>query len=279
MKIVCTNTNGDSMTIQYAFPFYYVSCDGLMSYTCDIATAEPYIPGEVYQGSHNPKRTLLLTFAVKHREYWNLRDTVYQVFGKPGTFLWFPDTGDQRSINYYVESIEFSDPNSQGFRQCSVSLICPFPFFSGKETVVSMAYWKKNITLPFVMHSPFIIGERIAEQIKNIYNPQPINVGMIITFSSSDGEVTNPSLQNMTTGESFELSGSISPGTGIIVDTITGQKSAGYLNDPQGFDLWDYSKNDWIQLHPGDNVLRYDADSGLEYLDVTIQYSQLFIGG
>jgi hypothetical protein len=250
-----------------------------MEYTCNIATAEPYIPGDVYQGSHNPKRNLVLEFAIKHKDYWALRETIYSVFGSQGTFTWIPDLGDQRTIEYYVESIELSDPNSQGYRRCIVSLICPFPFFSGLQTTIQMSYWGKNITLPFTMQSPFTIGTRISDQIKNIYNPQPINVGMIITFSSSGGDVTNPSLQNMTTGESFELTASLSEGVQVAVSTVTGKKSAGYVGDPQGFDLWDYETNDWIQLHPGDNVLRYDAQSGVEYLDVSIQYSQLFIGG
>lgn len=279
MKIVCTNINGDGLTVQYSFPFFYVSCDGLMNYTNNISTAEPYIPGEVYQGSHAPKRVLSLIFAVKHKDYWNLRETVYNVFGSPGNFQWYPDVGNVRNISYYTENIEFSDPNSQGFRQCLVSLVCPFPFFTGEETTVQMSYWEKNITLPFTMTSPFVIGTRIQEQIVNIPNPQPINVGIIANFSADGGDVTNPSLQNLTTGESFELSAALSAGTSIYVNTINGEKRFGYTNDPQGFDMWDYNSNDWIQLHPGDNVLRFDAEEGLQFLNVSITYSQLYLGG
>ncbi len=279
MKIVCINDSGESLTVQYAFPFYYVSCDGLMTYTSNVVTAEPYIPGEVYQGSHNPKRNLVLTFAVRHQDYWALRDQVYSVFGMPGQFVWEPDTGERRSIRYYVESIELSDPNSQGFRQFNVSLVCPFPFFSGVQNTVQMAYWKKCMTLPFIMHSPFKIGERVSEQIKNIYNPQSINIGIKAVFTAVNGEVTNPSLQNLSTGESFKLDAFLSSGSSVSVNTLNGQKYAGYLDEPQPFNLWNYQVNDWIQLHSGDNLLRYDADSGLKYLDVSISYSQLYLGG
>jgi hypothetical protein len=280
MKIVCTNQHGESLTVQYSFPFYYVSCEGLMSYTNDIATAEPYIAGEVYQGSHNPRRTMLLEFAVRRQDYWNLRSVIYSVFGSSGTFTWHPDEGEVRSILYYTESIEIADPNTMGFRHCSVSLVCPFPFFSGMEQTVPMSYWQKGITLPFVMHSPFVIGTRVQEQIKNIHNPQPVSVGIKAIFAANGGAVTNPGLQNLSTGESFQLEVSLSPGDAVYVSTSDGHKAAGFLSDdPQPFDLWDYASNDWIQLHPGDNLLRFDADSGLEYLDVSILYAQLYLGG
>lgn len=279
MKIVCTSSNGDALTVQYAFPFYYVSCEGLMTYSSDVFTAEPYIPGEVYQGSHNPKRNLILNFAVKHREYWKLRETVYKVFGASGTFTWYPDYGEQRFIDYYVESIEFSDPNSRGYRECSVSLICPFPFFSGQELTVQMSYWKKLITLPFVMHSPFKIGERISQQIVTITNLQPINVGIRAVFTANGGDVYLPELQNLTTGESFRLNVSIPAGSSVEVVTSNGQKRARVLDDPQNVDIWNYDENDWLQLHAGDNALRYDASSGIEHLDVAIYYSQLYLGG
>ena len=280
MKIVCTNQYGESLTVRYSFPFYYVSCEGLMSYTNDIATAEPYIPGEVYQGSHNPRRTLLLEFAVRRRDYWSLRSMIYSVFGSTGTFTWHPDEGEARSISYYTESIEIADPNTMGFRHCSVSLVCPFPFFSGMEQTVPMSYWQKNITLPFVMHSPFVIGKRVQEQIKNIPNPQPVNVGITVTFTANGGNVSNPSLQNLSTGESFQLEAFLSPGESVYANTSNGHKAAGYLgDDAQTPDIWDYAANDWLQLHPGDNLLRYDADSGLEHLDVSIIYSQLYLGG
>ncbi len=280
MKLICTNDYGESLTVQYAFPFYYVSCDGLMAYTSNVVTVEPYIAGEVYQGSHNPKRNLVLTFAVRHQDYWGIRDRVYSVFGAPGQFTWEPDEGAQRSIRYYVESIELSDPNSQGFRQYSVSLVCPFPFFSGAQNTIKMSYWKKCMTLPFTMHSPFKVGERVSEQIKNIYNPQPISIGIKAVFTAINGEVANPGLQNLSTGESFKLDGFLPSGSSMLVSTLNGQKYAQYLlEEPQPFDLWDYQANDWIQLRPGDNLLRYDADSGLEYLDVSVSYSQLYLGG
>lgn len=279
MKIICTSASGNSITIQYAFPFFYVSCEGLMTYTNNIITAKPYIPGEIYQGSHNPKRPMELVFAVKHKDYWALRETVYSVFGEKGLFQWYPDVGNWRSIEYYVENIQCSDPNSQGFRQFNISLVCPFPFFSGVQTTVQMSYWRKNIMLPFVMQSPFTIGTRIMEQIKNIPNPQPINIGLLITFTARNGVVTNPSFQNLTTGESFTLNVNIPAGNSVQVDTINGQKSASLVDEPQAQNIWNYEQNDWIQLHPGDNVMRYDASSGLEYLDVMIQYQQLYLGG
>lgn len=133
--------------------------------------------------------------------------------------------------------------------------------------------------LPFVMQSPFMIGTRIMEQIKNIPNPQPINIGLLITFTASNGVVTNPSFQNLTTGESFTLNVNIPAGNSVQVDTINGQKSASLVDEPQAQNIWNYEQNDWIQLHPGDNVMRYDASSGLEYLDVMIQYQQLYLGG
>lgn len=268
----------ESLTIQYAFPFYYVSCDGLMAYCADVTTSELYTPGESYQGSHNPKRNIVLTFAVRRREYWELRNEVYSIFGMPGTLTWYPDEGEQRSIEYYVESIEFSDPNTRGFRQCSVSFICPFPFFSGAEKTVRLSYWKPLFILPGVMNSPFRLGERVAQQLVNIYNPQPVQIGMKIKFTAL-GNVINPSLKNVASGEQFKLSASLSVGSGIAVNTQNGQKGAYYIDEPQPFSLWDYELNDWIQLRPGNNILQYGADTGAEFLDVSIEYSQLYLGG
>lgn len=278
MKIVCTNTKGDSLTIQYSFPFYYVSCEGLMTYNADIATATPYIPGEVYQGSHNPKRNLVLTFAVRHMDYWNIRDLAYSVFSNKGTFVWYPDAGAMRSIGYHTESISWSDPNSRGFRYCTVSLICPYPFFSGKATNVSMSYWTNNIMLPGVFQ-PFTLGDRIANQIIDINNPQPIDVGFTASFYANGGDVVNPSLTNLTTGDSFILNITIPAGVIIKVCTENGKKRVWSPEDSQMPNPWDYETNKWWQIVPGLNKIRFDADDGMQNLDMSIEYAQLYIGG
>lgn len=279
LKIVCTNKIGKSLTIQYAFPFYYVSCDGLMTYNADISTAVPYIPGEVYQGSHNPKRNIVISFAVRRKDYWNVRDQIYSVLGESGTLTWYPDSGEKRKIDFYTESIVLSDPNSRGFRFCSVSLICPFPFFTGSSNIVQMSRWTNNIFLPGMMQTPFTIGDRITGQIANIFNSQPINVGIIATFRANSGTVSTPKLQNLTTGEEFTLSATINPGEKIIVDTINGQKRVLNNEGEKSMNLWNYQNNSWIQLHPGENELRFDAVSGATYLDVSIEYSNMYIGG
>ena len=278
MKIICTNSKGDNLTVQYAFPYYYVSCDGLMTYNTDIATATPYIPGEIYQGSHNPKRNLVLTFAVRHRDYWNVRDLVFSVFSNNGIFTWYPETGEARSIEYYTESVSWSDPNSRGFRYCTVSLICPYPFFSGETITVNMSYWTNNILLPGVFQ-PFTLGDRISEQIIEIENLQPISIGYTVTFTAKNGDVSNPSLENITTGESFILDVAMASGSVVKVCTVNGIKRVWSPEDPQPPNPWDYELNNWWQIAPGINQIRYDAYSGVGNLDVSIEYAQLYIGG
>ena len=149
-KIICTNEDGVSMTfgtLEFT-PFVLLSCDGIYSIINDvITTANTMIDGSTYQGSITKMRNIILSIAEKDEHLKN-RNLIYELFKpkSPGVFTYYEDD-EIKTINYYVESIDFTQMYRG--RIATISLLCPDPFFRDLEDiVVTMAGWSKYWKFP-----------------------------------------------------------------------------------------------------------------------------------
>jgi len=92
--------------------------------------------------------------------------------------------------------------------------------------------------------------------------------------------VVNPLLFNVNTQEELKINKTMTAGEAIIVTTHFGNKRVeSWLNgvSTNAFNWLDLSSN-FLQLDPGDNLFRYDADEGLDNLEVDIYYIPQYLG-
>lgn len=166
-----------------------------------------------------------------------------------------------------------------------ITALAAYPLFALAEP----DYSEMNETEP-LFHFPLIIsnqpdppggivfGEKSQTLLVNIFNDSSMNIGMTIYFVAN-GTVVNPSLVHIQTQEFFGINKTIIAGEEIRVETEIGSRSVrGFLGNQElnYFKYMDFDSS-WLQLAPGDNTLRRQADSGIDFLEVRVEYSIKFL--
>lgn len=181
------------------------------------------------------------------------------------------------SIRYSVEYAQ----NNEVLCQFLIQGTCADPMFS---TVSSLPTYIAS-TIP-KFHFPWVIpkdkgallGLREPSLIATIDNEGDIDTGMLIKFSCTS-TVVNPSLLNVLTREFVKINKTLSGGDSVTVSTEPGNKFV--LGTSKGVteNYFKYRDFDsvWLPMRVGANVLKYDADSGVDSLNVLVTFTPKFL--
>ncbi len=286
--IYCRNKDGVEVSFDYGdtSPFFLESIDGVMSVSNKVTTSEnTTVDGSTYQGSVTKQRNIVITAHTSNNHVYN-RNMLYKCF-KPKTegVLTYSEEDETRIIDYIVESVEVDEKGV--VRNAVISLICPDPFFKDEEdTIVTMAGWQPCFEFPHEFKAekePF--GVRVAEIIKEIENDSAAdNIGIEILIEAM-GAVTNPTIYH-TEQDIFIKVGtennplSIGAGEAIRITTGTNEKAVYLVQGETETEINEYldEGSDFIQLVHGKNTFAYAADSGRDYMNVTITYRFRYLG-
>ena len=290
--ITCRNEDDIQGIFSYDFdPFFIRSIQGITSVYNNIVVSEnTMIDGATYQGSTTKQRfiSMGIQYRVQNRiEAQEIRNFLYRLF-KPkatGTFTHSED-GETRSIDYKVESIDIPE-NKSILKAADIILSCPDPFFKAmNDVVVDMARWEPLFEfLHEFQEDGEEFGQRIGEIIKDVENnTTAARIGMTIVFQAI-GSVTNPAMHHIESEGFIKVGTASNPfymNMGDIVTITTGvnNKNVTFTHEGVTTIINQYLDEDseFIQLSYGINTLKYDADSGIDYLNVTVSYRQLYLG-
>lgn len=180
--------------------------------------------------------------------------------------------------SYYIEgrpeaSVKYSSAESENnvyFCKFMFSLFCANPMFK-KDSIV------KSITVGDtpMFHFPWIIPpEGYVMGVRNSYamvvveNEGSVPIGGKITFSAN-GEVKNPSVELIPTGEKIKILKTMHYGESIIINTVEGKDRTvvGGTEDNMSnyFKYWSFS-NTWFKFPQGDTLMGYRTENGTESL-------------
>lgn len=207
---------------------------------------------------------------VNPREAIDLLYTDYVI-----TFL--PD----ESVKYSIAYAE----NNDVFAKFQITGTAPNPLFVDvNEHQVTFVTTVPTFHFPLVISEDLpekgvIFGKRTETLIVNVTNKGSVAVGMKIVFKSN-GTVVNPKLININTQEELVLTKSLVAGEEIVVNTNIGEKSVrGRIGNESFTNYYMYKRIDspWLQLEIGDNLFRYDADVGVDNLDIFVYFTNRFL--
>lgn len=285
--IICRNSEGIEILIgeKETNPFALLSAEGLYTINNRVATTEnTMMDGATYHGSTAKMRNIILTIANKP-PYPGNRELLDAVFKEAdaGTLIFHEDGGTEKTIDYYVESVE-SDGEPNSFKHV-ISLLCPDPFFyAPNDVIVLLANWEGLFEFE---HEFVAAGEEFGRQ-SNIRMAEIINtnmvdrVGMTIRVLSY-GPVTNPSIAIAETGEEIQVGSSAKPfnmvsGDVLEITTETGNKHVYFTHNGTTQEINHYLTDNsvFLQLRRGSNHIGYEADSGAKYMSVEIIYRLKF---
>lgn len=185
------------------------------------------------------------------------------------------------TIKYGVNEKE----NNEIMCKFKIDGLCYDPLFREKdERKVIAASTTSLFHFPLIVsNNPnppggIIFGLRQPSLIVNVVNSGSVEVGLKIVFKAK-GTLDNPKLVNMSTQEFFKINKTMFDGEEIVVDTTIGQKSVkGIFGDAQeNYFKYRDLESTWLQLSPGDNLFRYDADTNIGSLEVYIYYNNKFL--
>ena len=279
-------TNEDGFFLEFAEsgfgPFLLTEAEGLYDAKNKVYVSEnSMIDGAVYQGSVAKYRNIVLHLTDTDK-YVNNRDALNRLFKEKsvGTLTFWEADAAPRKIDYYVESL-----NSTGedpYREHQVSLICPDPFFYDiNASSEQMASWVGTFTFPFTSPSTgFVFGYKDNSLIKKIQNDfAEDNIGITIIMSCLGG-VTNPSITHIETNSSIHIGHSGKPfdmiaGDIVTITTATGNKHVTLTRNGVTSEINHYLTEDsvFMQLMRGSNSFGFGADSGVNNLTITIEYT------
>ena len=185
------------------------------------------------------------------------------------------------SVRY---SIAFAE-NNDSFSKFQINGTAANPMFS--EVIENKSVFAATVP---AFHFPLIIsqsldeggivfGKRIASLIANAHNDGAVSVGMRIVFKAN-GSVINPSLINVSTLEEFKINKTLVAGEEVEINTNTGKKSVrGKIgnNDFSNYYMYKDIDSTWLKLEIGDNLFRYNADDGIDALDVFVYFNNQFL--
>lgn len=177
-------------------------------------------------------------------------------------------------------SIKYATPyeeNNEVLCQFLIQGTCADPMFSTKNgilTQIALVLPKFHFPLIIPKDKGIILGLRQPNLLATIVNDGDIDTGMVIEFSCNT-TVVNPSLLHVETQEFIKINKTITPGETITVSTVSGNKYVKGYHDGQTenyFKYWDWDST-WLQMYRGVNVLKYNADSGVEGLAVSVSFT------
>ena len=162
--------------------------------------------------------------------------------------------------------------------------IAPDPLFSGVERKVSAANTIGAFHFPFIISElptppgGVVFGKRQPSLIVNIVNEGYMQTGMRIVFRAA-GTLTNPSLVDINTQQFMRINKQMVAGEVVEINTNVGEKGVQGKLDGITSNYVKYKDFDstWLVLKSGDNFFRYDADDGIDNLEVYVYFSNRYL--
>lgn len=193
--------------------------------------------------------------------------------------------GVNRAITAIVEKtpkFEFTDVTTVQSYEISLEAMDPY-WRDEKETLIPIADVRGSFHFPLVIpkNRGVCFGIRSSSLIANIYNRSSIRVGMRIEFIAR-GALTNPQLFDINTRKFIRLLCSMEAGEKITVETGLNKsvirRKNGISEDYIGKIDLAGGGDEFLELAPGSNLLRYGAETGEKMLEVRISYNNKYSG-
>lgn len=125
-----------------------------------------------------------------------------------------------------------------------------------------------------------IFGSRTDSLIATVINKGSTPTGMRVVFRAK-GSVSNPKLINVDTQQKLLINKELVAEEEIEINTSIGSKRVrGRIGDTSPYTNYFVYKtldSTWLQLAVGKNLFRYDADQGLDNLEVFVYFQNKFL--
>lgn len=125
-----------------------------------------------------------------------------------------------------------------------------------------------------------IFGARTDSLIADVVNKGDVSTGIRVVFRAK-GTLTNPKLIKIDTQETISIQKVLVAGEEVEINTNIGSKYViGRLSETSeyvNYFVYRTLSSKWLNLSPGKNSFRYDADEGIDNLEVFIYFQDKYL--
>lgn len=257
--------------------YQVIKVDGLLPPKADIVTTKiASVDGERFKSSKIEARNVVVTIVLKGDIEKN-RIALYEVFdnGKPCTIYYKNGSRNVFCLGYCEEiEADLFELN----QTVQIPIFCPEPFWKDVNDVESnISFTAGNFTFPFAIDSKGIeFSSFVMNREAKVINIGDVISGMVITVKAVGGTVKNPVIYNVKTNEFFKVNVTLADTEELVINTNIGHRDI----LKQGQDVFSsmVKESSWLQLNRGVNVFTYNADSGVELLEIKMTFNPMYKG-
>ena len=285
--LVYTNENGESLTFSHASAFSPQEVTGLTDVRSTLYTIHSMgQDGDSYIASRIEGREIDLSGSIRERDpakARELRRRLARVLNPKLDGVLSYQNGDfVRVIGCRAVSSPVVTKKPQDiYHKFAVTLSCLNPFWrEASERRTDVAAWVGALEFPVRLPAAGMsVGYRQPSVIVNVYNGGDVESGIRAEMSAVD-TVVNPKILNVATGEFIRFVITLSVGDTLAVSTGYADKWATYTHDGVEDDALKYLDIDstFLTLEPGDNLIKYEADAGVDNLEIVVYHSNRYLG-
>lgn len=284
-QLIYTNSRGQSIEFKNAGPFILTKFDGGTTSATILTSKSPGQDGKSYHGS-------LLEESIKPLEGAIVGDDENDLYRKrrilcnilnpklKGSLTYINDNNSYK-IDCVVDAIPVFKNKVGSLQEFIVQFFCLKPFWTDMyESKEQVALWVGDFSFDWEIPSTGVeLAHRESSRIINLVNLGDVECGLKIELTAI-ASVVNPSILNVNTREFIKVKRTLSAGNKLIVNTEFGNKSVEMVQENIVTNVFNYIdlQSTFIQLEPGDNLLGYDAESGIDNLEVSISYLPKYVG-
>ena len=290
-KVTYTNSKGQSIELNSLGPFYLSSITGTGTNKITITTSKgPGQDGVTVDDTLLEEKSPAIEGAIigisledaykKRRQLCNVFNPKYV-----GTLEYENDAGTYKIDCIPQDSPTFKNTDSVA-QEFQIQLFAPDPFWKDtQESKSEIAEWLGGFSFPLeILADGIQMGHRQSSTIINVFNPGDVPCGLRVVFTAL-ATVVNPSIMNVNTHEQIKIKKSMIQGDIITVYTGYGNNKAEYTakgnteftNALGLIDLLNTTLP-FMKLNPGDNLIKYNADTNVDNLECSIYYLPQYMG-
>ena len=284
LKIV--DSKGQELILSKSRPFLLEGLSGI-GLTSNISMMSGAFDGVNVTGINIKEKTLNITGAIVSSTKGEMQKERANLIGflnpNKGAFkLIYKINGHTKKLTVNIQRVDFKESVLR-MQKFQIQVLAPFPFWENvNEKRKEIALWTKDAYFPLVAteEKPIVFGHRVSNLICNIFNDGDVETGMRIQLKAL-ATVVNPSVLNIYTKEFIKIIQTLQAGDVLEITTyinnkrIEVHKSDGTVKNVLN---WMTLDSEFLQLKVGDNTFRYDAESGIDNIEMTIYYNPATIG-
>ena len=268
------NDNGDSVVFDYAGGFLINKPVGIDTLSVSLAQAKGInqVGATIQSTNIQPRPVTITGYFVGDMQAENKSKLISVVRPDIGGKLY----ADDFYLNVWptaTPTIE-AKPHSAKFQ---LILLAAYPYWCKDDSAATVLSGIQNLfRFPWNLTKPYRFGKLMETKFMNVYNGGQVPVPYTVTFTAKS-EVVNPKISNATTGKFILLKKTLAAGERIVVNITHDRTHVTSNIDGECRGALSLSSN-MFALDVGDNVIKPDAESGLENMEVNIDFAIEIVG-